>query len=155
MLASVATFSLDLHLYMTACKVLQSFRSRHRTACNARGVLAAYSQRLSRSYDAYKPVTCLLRFSHHDCTAPKPGCAHRRTQFQNLPHRCNYVNNSRWKLNNSVAALHPPRLMGPVTDGSCGSGAIVSPSSVRLLLLGVVSDNYSSSTTQLGVGQTV
>ena len=52
MLASelgVATFSLDLHLYMTAYKVLQSFRSRHRTACNARGVLAAYSQRLSRS----------------------------------------------------------------------------------------------------------
>ena len=46
------------------------------TYLNARGVLAAYNQRLSRSYDAYKPVTCLLRFSHHDCTAPKPGCAH-------------------------------------------------------------------------------
>ena len=121
MLASVATFSLDLHLYMTACKVLQSFRSRHRTACNARGVLAACSQRLSPSYDAYKPVTCLLRFSHHDCTAPKPGCAHRRTQFQNLPHRCHYEHCGRWKLNNSVGGA--PGFLGAF-GASCGSNGV-------------------------------
>ena len=37
-----------------------------------------------------KTVTRLLRFTNHDCAAPRAGCAHRRTEFQILPHRCNY-----------------------------------------------------------------
>ena len=48
-------------------------------------------------------------------------CAHRRTQFQNLPHRCNYGLRRRWKLNNSVGGA--PGFLGAF-GASCGSNGV-------------------------------